>query len=78
MGYYRLCSCCPDNGTDLSPLSVACMYQADSQLFNYHVKGITLSPRQVYDKYCKDLQISQYFHCSYEEYMNQIIDALSE
>ena len=60
-------------GLILGPLSVACVYQADLQLFNRHVKGLTLSPIQVYDNSCEDLQMRQYFHWSYGHYMNQTI-----
>ena len=55
-----------------------CVYQVDLHLFNSHVKGLPLPPKQVHDNYCKDLQIRHYFHCAYEQYMNQIIDDLSD
>ena len=76
VGYYGFCTWYPVTVADLGPLSVACVYQADLQLFHRHGLGLTLSPTQVYENYCKDLKISQYFHCSYEQY--HIIDALSD
>ena len=77
-GYYGLCTWYPVKGNVLGPLSVSGVYQADLQLFHQHMLGLTLSPAQVYDNYCKDLQIRQYFHCSYEQYMNHIINMLSD
>ena len=39
--------------------------------------GLTLSPSQVYDNYRKDLLVHQYYGCSYEQYMGQVIDVLA-
>ena len=75
-GYYGLHSWCPTDSSVLGPLTVTYSCQADLQLFNHCYDKSTLSPYQVYENYCKDLQLSQYYGCSYEQYMNQIIDIL--
>ena len=49
------------------------VFQTDISLFNDFCGGSTLSLWDVYN-FCKDRQIGQYFNCSYEQCMNQIID----
>ena len=75
-GYYELHGWYPIESSVLSPLTVAYVCQAYLQLFHQDYEGFTLSPHQAYENYCKDLQLSQYYGCSYEQYMNQIIDTL--
>ena len=75
-GYYGLHGWYPIESSVLSPLTVAYVCQAYLQLFHQLYEGFTLSPHQAYENYCKDLQLSQYYGCSYEQYMNHIIDTL--
>ena len=65
-GCYGLYNWYPIEGSVLGPLSFTCTLQTDLQLFHQHRLGLTLSSGQIYDNYCKDLQSSQYFGCSYE------------
>ena len=75
-GYYGLHSWCPFDSATLGPLTVSYSCQAYLQLFNHCDDDSTLSPHQVYENYRKDLQLSQRYNCSYEQYINHIIDIL--
>ena len=61
----------------MGPLSIIAVFQADLKVFFQHRMRLTLSPSQVYDNYCKDLLINQYYGCSYEQYMGHVIDVLA-
>ena len=77
-GYYGLHGWCPTDSSVLGLLTVTYSCQAHLQLFSHCHEKSTLCPHQVNENYCKDLQLSQHYSCSYEQYMNQIIDILME
>ena len=69
---YESCSLHPIQCSVIGALSIIAVFQV---LFQ-HRMGLTLFPNQVYDNYRKDLLINQYYDCSYEQYMEHVIDFL--
>ena len=74
--YHTLYSADPPDGYIQVLWSVNCHRYAVQLVENDIYSNDYNEPNSTYDNYCKDMRSWQYYNCSYETYMQNIIDSL--